>query len=247
MRLQQHVGDDHRVLQVGVLALVPRILIAADVVPGPAVEAALLDVRDVVGDQVVAQLVALVDRRPQLARVAGGRRCRRRCGCRRRRRARRCRRARTPAPSARSFSAGVVSDRRRWSASRPRRTCACRRARTRCRASSGRRRAAARRRAARRRPSPPGRAPSMSPLLYGSRTTESVLRDVDPPRIVARRIERDAERLVEPLREHARPRRPAAGEQAADDAQLAAIRSRRRTRRRWARRGSDAGFDRPSA
>ncbi len=47
--------------------------------------------------------------------------------------------------------------------------------------------------------------------------------DVDPPRIVARRIERDAERLVEALREHARPRRLAAGEQATDDAQLAGV------------------------
>src|SRR4029078_12018936 len=69
VRLQQHVGNDGRRLQLGVLARVPRIGIAADVVPGPAVKPALLDWGDVVGDQVVAQLVALVDGHPLLARV----------------------------------------------------------------------------------------------------------------------------------------------------------------------------------
>ena len=67
MRLQEHVGDDHLVLQLGVLSLVPRVLVRAEVVPGPAVEAALLDARDVVGHEVVAQPVALVHRGPELA------------------------------------------------------------------------------------------------------------------------------------------------------------------------------------
>ena len=45
----------------------------AEVVPGPAVEAPFLDVRDVVGHEVVAERVALVDRRPELARLRVGR------------------------------------------------------------------------------------------------------------------------------------------------------------------------------
>src|SRR5205085_10063078 len=55
--LHEHVGDDHLVLELGALALVARILVRPDVVPGPAVEAALLDAGDVLGDQVVPQLV----------------------------------------------------------------------------------------------------------------------------------------------------------------------------------------------
>src|SRR5580700_4483146 len=47
--------------------LMARILMAADVPPGPAVKAALLDVRDVVGDKVVTQAVAFVDRAPELS------------------------------------------------------------------------------------------------------------------------------------------------------------------------------------
>ncbi len=45
------------------------VLVAAHVPPGPAVEAALLDVGDVVGDKIVAEVVALVDRAPQIARA----------------------------------------------------------------------------------------------------------------------------------------------------------------------------------
>ena len=67
VRLDEHVGHDHLVLQLGVLALVARVLVGAEVIPGPAVEAAFLDVGDVVGHQVVAQRVALVDRGPELA------------------------------------------------------------------------------------------------------------------------------------------------------------------------------------
>ena len=44
-----------------------RILIRAHVVPGPAVEAALLDVRDIVGHQIVPEGIALVYSNPQLA------------------------------------------------------------------------------------------------------------------------------------------------------------------------------------
>ena len=44
-----------------------RVLVAAHVVPGPAEEAALLDAGDVVGDEVVAEVVALVGGAPELA------------------------------------------------------------------------------------------------------------------------------------------------------------------------------------
>ena len=60
-------GTMHLVLELGMLALVPRVLVGAEVVPGPAIEAPFLDMGDVVGDQVVAQAVALVDRGPELA------------------------------------------------------------------------------------------------------------------------------------------------------------------------------------
>ena len=67
MRLQEHVGNDDLVLQFGMLAFEARIGMASDVIPGPAVEAALLDVGDVVGDQVVAERVALVGGAPDFA------------------------------------------------------------------------------------------------------------------------------------------------------------------------------------
>ena len=48
----------------GVLALVARVFVRAGVGERPAVEGALLDVGEVVGDQVVAEFVALLDGRP---------------------------------------------------------------------------------------------------------------------------------------------------------------------------------------
>ena len=65
MRLEQDIGHDHLVLEFRVLPLLPRVLVSPQVEPGPAVEAPFFDVRDVVGDEVVAQAVALVDRGPQ--------------------------------------------------------------------------------------------------------------------------------------------------------------------------------------
>src|ERR1700736_1701469 len=47
--------------------LMARILMATDVPPWPAVKAAFLDVRDVVGDEVVTQAVAFVDGAPELS------------------------------------------------------------------------------------------------------------------------------------------------------------------------------------
>ena len=47
-------------------AVVPWVRMSADVEPRPAVEAAVLDMRDVVGHEIVAERVALVDRYPDL-------------------------------------------------------------------------------------------------------------------------------------------------------------------------------------
>src|ERR1700676_4935379 len=48
--LQENIGDDGLVFQFGMLAAVARILMGADVPPGPTVEAALLNMSDVVGN-----------------------------------------------------------------------------------------------------------------------------------------------------------------------------------------------------
>src|SRR5579864_406944 len=65
--LQDHVRSDDFVFQLRVLAGVARIVEAAHVIPRPAVEAAFLDVGNVVGNQVVAQAIALVGGAPNLA------------------------------------------------------------------------------------------------------------------------------------------------------------------------------------
>src|SRR5882762_9630308 len=65
--LEEDVRDDDLVLQFRMLAGVTRILMAADVVPGPAIKTILLDAGDVVGDEVVAEAVALVGGAPELA------------------------------------------------------------------------------------------------------------------------------------------------------------------------------------
>src|SRR5579862_5006863 len=49
------------------LALVARILMRAHIPPGPSVESAFFDVRNVVGNEIVAERVAFIDRAPQLA------------------------------------------------------------------------------------------------------------------------------------------------------------------------------------
>src|SRR5580704_14522737 len=64
--LEEDIRNDHLVFQFGVLALVAWILMGADVPPRPAVEAAVLNVGDVVGDEIVSQAVAFVDGAPKL-------------------------------------------------------------------------------------------------------------------------------------------------------------------------------------
>ncbi len=79
--IEQDVGDDDLGLQLGMFAHLPRVLNAAHVVPGPAVEAALLHVGDVVGNQVVAQGIPFIGGAPQFARWWGGWFLPRSCGC----------------------------------------------------------------------------------------------------------------------------------------------------------------------
>src|SRR5215471_3160603 len=62
---QEDVWDEGLGSQFRLLALAPRILMIADVEVGPAVEAALLHVRKVLGDQIVAELVALLHPNPK--------------------------------------------------------------------------------------------------------------------------------------------------------------------------------------
>ena len=65
MGLDQHVGHDDLVGKIGPLVFVVRILMGADVIPGPAVEAAFRDMGRKFRRQIVAQNVALVDDAPQ--------------------------------------------------------------------------------------------------------------------------------------------------------------------------------------
>src|SRR6185295_18870593 len=45
VRLQEDIGDNHLLLQFGTLSLMSRVLIRAEVIPGPAVKTTLLDLR----------------------------------------------------------------------------------------------------------------------------------------------------------------------------------------------------------
>src|SRR5260370_30901758 len=65
--MNQDVGDDHFVVQLGMFAFVAWILICTDVVPGTAVEPSLLHLGDVVRGKVVTQSVSCVHGRPERA------------------------------------------------------------------------------------------------------------------------------------------------------------------------------------
>ena len=60
VRVDDDIGRDDFGLQFGMLANVARILVSAHVPPRPAVEAAFLHVRHVVGHEVVAEAIALI-------------------------------------------------------------------------------------------------------------------------------------------------------------------------------------------
>src|SRR5450432_3023937 len=67
VRLQQNVRNDDFVLEFGMFARMPRILMRAGVPPWPTVEAAILHVSDVVGNKVVTQRIALVYGTPEFS------------------------------------------------------------------------------------------------------------------------------------------------------------------------------------
>src|SRR5579863_2583952 len=70
MRLQQNVWDDDGIdgFVGGPGNFGAWIFVLADVKPGPSIEAVFLDRSDVIGNQIVAEIVALVHRAPELAR-----------------------------------------------------------------------------------------------------------------------------------------------------------------------------------
>src|SRR6185295_9727043 len=65
MRLDQDLRHDDLVLEIRALASVGRVLVAADVVPGPAVEAAVLYGGQVIGRKIGTDMVAFVPRAPE--------------------------------------------------------------------------------------------------------------------------------------------------------------------------------------
>src|SRR5260370_42568669 len=69
MRLDQHIGYGDLIPQVGSFAAMARIFCGAQIVPRPAVERAVAHARDEVRDEVVAKIVALVGRAPDVARL----------------------------------------------------------------------------------------------------------------------------------------------------------------------------------
>ena len=76
MRLNEHVGRRDAPREIRPLVLVARVLMIAEIVPGPAIEGALRHTRRVVGRQIVAQPVALVDGAPERARCGLNRKAR---------------------------------------------------------------------------------------------------------------------------------------------------------------------------
>src|SRR5216684_2938752 len=69
VRLQQHIGNNDLLFQLRMFTLMARILVTADVPPGPAIKSASFDMGDVVGRKIVSQAVTFVDRAPQLTRL----------------------------------------------------------------------------------------------------------------------------------------------------------------------------------
>src|SRR5215469_2661465 len=67
MRLQQNVWHADSVAQGGFLPRMARILVAADIKPGPAIEGAFAHPGYKIGHEIVTEPVALVDRTPELA------------------------------------------------------------------------------------------------------------------------------------------------------------------------------------
>src|SRR5690349_3889952 len=67
MRLRQYFRYDHPAAQISVLTRMPGIFIGTDVEPWPAIEGPVTHSGQIIGRQIVAQAVALVDRTPEIA------------------------------------------------------------------------------------------------------------------------------------------------------------------------------------
>src|ERR1700733_11192133 len=67
VRMEYDIGRYDFILELGMLSCVARILVFAHVPPGPAVKTAVFYSGNVVGDEVVAQPIAFIDRAPQRA------------------------------------------------------------------------------------------------------------------------------------------------------------------------------------
>ena len=65
MQLQNYIRRNDFGLELRMFAFVPRVLMPSHIPPGPAVETAFLNMRNVIGNEVVAQGVALVHGTPQ--------------------------------------------------------------------------------------------------------------------------------------------------------------------------------------
>ena len=59
--LDKHIRNGYAVLQVGVLAFMARIFVAADVKPWPAIEGAFLDISRVIKGSVISEAISLID------------------------------------------------------------------------------------------------------------------------------------------------------------------------------------------
>src|ERR1035438_8860657 len=67
MRLKQYIGYRDLVLQIGPLALVPRVFVAADIKPRPSIECIFADTAHEVGHQIITEAVALIGGAPRRA------------------------------------------------------------------------------------------------------------------------------------------------------------------------------------
>src|ERR1700722_6076004 len=65
MRMEDDIGCYDLILELGMLSRMARILMFAHVPPGPAIKAASLPTGDVIGNEIVPQPIALIDRTPQ--------------------------------------------------------------------------------------------------------------------------------------------------------------------------------------
>ena len=61
MGLDEHIRNGYAALQVGVLAFMARIFVAADVKPWPAIEGAFLDISRGIKGSVISEAISLFD------------------------------------------------------------------------------------------------------------------------------------------------------------------------------------------